>query len=150
MVEDQITDGKRIAQLLASELTGLAAGRLARVSVVDADPDAGPSDGGTFAYGIAVDGERVADVYVHEERTRIELERVADPSVKDGNPNVGDGDLKVDDGDPHADDADPSTDTLDGGGLSVTATNDGYRVVVERGAAVKRAVDHLVAVVVTD
>ena len=66
MVEDRITDGTRIAQLLASELTGLATPPLDRVAVVDADPDAEPTPEGTLAYGVAVDGERVGSVFVHE------------------------------------------------------------------------------------
>jgi predicted acetyltransferase len=39
MVENRITDGKRIAQLLASELTGLEQPPLDRIEVVDATPD---------------------------------------------------------------------------------------------------------------
>lgn len=63
MVEDRITDGKRIAQLLASELTG----PVATVSVVDATPDVEPTPDGTEAYGVAVDDERVGTVTVFPE-----------------------------------------------------------------------------------
>ncbi|PSP82363.1 hypothetical protein BRC83_09580 [Halobacteriales archaeon QS_1_68_17] len=73
MVDERITDGRRIAQLLASELTGLERGPLAAVTVVEADPDAEPTADGTFAYAVARDGERVAEVFVHENRARIEL-----------------------------------------------------------------------------
>lgn len=119
MVEDRITDGKRIAQLLASELTGLSAGPMDRLGVEDADPDAEPSADGTFAYGVVRDGDRVGEVYVHEMSARIDL------SVAD----IAD-----------AETADAATD-----GLSVTTTDEGVsRIHVEYGAAVKRAVDLLV------
>jgi hypothetical protein len=62
MVEDAITDGRRIAELLASELTGSQRGPLGCVTVVDADPDAEPTPDGTVAYGIALDGTRVGTV----------------------------------------------------------------------------------------
>ncbi|MFB6308726.1 MAG: hypothetical protein ABEH35_05280 [Haloarculaceae archaeon] len=73
MVERRITDGKRIAQLLASELTGLETGPLSAVEVTDADPDAEPTGEGTFAYAITRAGERVGAVYVHETRARVVL-----------------------------------------------------------------------------
>ncbi|MFB6297510.1 MAG: hypothetical protein ABEH56_03205 [Salinirussus sp.] len=73
MVEDRITDGKRIAQLLASELTGLSVGPLGEVAVVDADPDAAPSPGGTVAYGVAVGGERNGEVRIHPDRAVLSL-----------------------------------------------------------------------------
>lgn len=120
MVEDRITDGKRIAQLLASEVTGLSSPPLDRYEVVDADPDAEPTAGGTFAYALAVDERRVAEVFVRERSARI--------------------DLSVDAGVP------PEAETLTGDGLGVATTDDGrLRVDVEYGAAVKRAVDLLVA-----
>lgn len=51
MVQDRLRDGKRIAQLLASELTGDHAA-LAHVVVADADPDVAPTDEGAFAYRV--------------------------------------------------------------------------------------------------
>ena len=51
MVEDRLSDGKRIAQLLASELTGDQA-TLAHVVVADADPDVEPTADGAFAYRV--------------------------------------------------------------------------------------------------
>jgi hypothetical protein len=71
MVEDRITDGKRIAQLLASEVTGLETGALAAVDVVDADPEATPSESGAFAYRIARDGTDLAEVYLLPERAEV-------------------------------------------------------------------------------
>ncbi|MFB6165643.1 MAG: hypothetical protein ABEJ31_10835 [Haloarculaceae archaeon] len=75
MVDERITDGKRIAQLLASELSGRESGPLGALAVVDADPDADPTPDGTFAYGVDRDGERLADVFVQPDRARVELRR---------------------------------------------------------------------------
>ena len=73
MVEKRITDGKRVAQLLASEITGRETGLLADLAVVDADPDVEPTDDGTFAYGVALGDDRVADVFVQPDRAYLEL-----------------------------------------------------------------------------
>ncbi|MFT4945836.1 MAG: hypothetical protein ACI8TL_000063 [Natronomonas sp.] len=81
MVEHTITDGKRIAQLLASELTGLETGILERVSVADADPEAMPSDGGTVAYRITAVGTELATVLLYPEYVELEFE--AEPPVSD-------------------------------------------------------------------
>lgn len=121
MVEDRITDGKRIAQLLASELTGLSSGPVARLGVADADPDAEPSADGTFAYDIVRDDRRVGSVFVHEESARIDLSVGEDTATGSADGTTG-------------------TD-----GIAVTATDQGHlRVRIEYGAAVKRAVDLLV------
>ncbi|MFB6083439.1 MAG: hypothetical protein ABEJ94_04260 [Halorientalis sp.] len=120
MVEDRITDGTRIAQLLASEITGRETGPLADTGIVDADPDVEPTADGALAYGIDRDGERVADVFVQPDRAYLEL-RVG---VEAGAEAAADADLRVR---PKA--AEPPR-TL---------------VFVESGAAVKAAVDVLVA-----
>lgn len=117
MVRDRVTDGNRIAELLASELTGLSRGPLAEVSVVDARPGVEPAADGAFAYGIAFDGERVGDVYVHESAARLEFHRGTSAVLEQ--------------------DAGP--------GLSVEPANDGVRILVETGAAVKRASDLVAA-----
>ena len=65
MVSDSITDGKRIAQLLASEITGLQTGGLGAVSVAEADPEAMPSDTGTLAYRVVDEGSELAAVYLY-------------------------------------------------------------------------------------
>jgi hypothetical protein len=75
MVEDEITDGKRIAQLLASELEGLQEGPLASVSVDDADPDARPQADGTVAYNITFESNNVATVTIYPEAAAITLTR---------------------------------------------------------------------------
>ena len=81
MVEDRITDGKRIAQLLASELTGLETGALAAVDVIDADPDATPSESGTVAYRVEAEETEIADVLLFRER--VEIRFGVDPSSPD-------------------------------------------------------------------
>ncbi|MFB6281103.1 MAG: hypothetical protein ABEH40_03695 [Haloferacaceae archaeon] len=70
MVERRLSDGVRIAELLASELAGHG-GRLADVEPVDADPDAEPSADGTFAYAVERGDRRIATVHVHPDRARI-------------------------------------------------------------------------------
>ncbi len=82
MVEDRLSDGTRIAQLVASEVTGHEAS-LPDLAVVDADPDAEPSTDGTLAYrvvreaggdaGAGGDAEPFAEVYVHPDRARVEF-----------------------------------------------------------------------------
>ncbi|SEH65230.1 hypothetical protein SAMN05192561_12116 [Halopenitus malekzadehii] len=51
MVDDRLQDGVRIAQLLASEISG-DAGRLRDLQVTDADPDVEPTLDGALAYRI--------------------------------------------------------------------------------------------------
>ncbi|WP_336337175.1 hypothetical protein [Haloarcula brevis] len=75
MVEDRITDGRRIGQLLASELTGLQRGPLAEVAVVDADRDVEPTPDGAFAYRVTAADAEVAVVEVTPETARLVLER---------------------------------------------------------------------------
>ena len=78
MVADRLDDGVRIAQLLASEVTGNE-GRLRGLAVTDADPDAEPTADGALAYRIVAetgtagdDATVVAEVYVQPDRARIE------------------------------------------------------------------------------
>lgn len=136
MVEDRITDGKRIAELLASELTGLDRPPLDRIAVVDADPDATPAEDGTLAYRVAVDGDPVGDVRMFPERVEVALPDAVPPDVRDGGrenavDDPGDGDDSDGLGDP------PS--------LDVAADDEGTTVVVRSVAAVKRARDLLTA-----
>ncbi|KAB1198384.1 MULTISPECIES: hypothetical protein [Haloferax] len=72
MVVDRLADGKRIAQLLASELTGHEE-TFALLSVVDADTDVEPTDDGALAYAVAANDDRVAEVYVQPDRARVEF-----------------------------------------------------------------------------
>jgi hypothetical protein len=77
MVNDRLTDGKRIGQLLASELTGLERGPLGAVSVVDADPDVEPTADGALAFRIEKDGEELGEVTVTSETARLQLPEAA-------------------------------------------------------------------------
>ncbi|WP_436911836.1 hypothetical protein [Halosimplex marinum] len=117
MVEDRVTDGKRIAQLLSSELSGRDRGTLGDVAVVDADPDAEPAPEGTVGYGVTYRDERVGTVRLYPGAAELSVR--ADPSL-----------------------AERVADAVDGPDLSVT---DSGSVRIESGAAVKRAVDALVA-----
>lgn len=74
MVEGEITDGRRIAELLASELSGIAVGPLAGVSVVDADRDVDPTAAGAFAYGLAFEGEDFGEVRVRPSEAVVSLD----------------------------------------------------------------------------
>lgn len=122
MVDDELTDGRRIAQLLASEVTGRTDGLLGDLSVVDADPDARPTAAGTFAFAIVVrDGggggseatRRVGAVEVTPGAAVLDLAVAVDPGAA-----------------AHRDDVR----WLD---------EDRRRLAIERGAAVKPAVDLL-------
>lgn len=73
MVDERVTDGKRVAQLLASELTGLETGSLGGVDVTDADPAAEPSPEGTVAYRVTAAGESVGTVVMYPERAVVDL-----------------------------------------------------------------------------
>lgn len=77
MVQERLTDGRRIAQFLASEITGHG-DDLGALAVTDADPDVEPTPDGTFAYAIDCGGERVAGVFVQPDRVRIEFQRAVD------------------------------------------------------------------------
>ncbi|AUX10420.1 hypothetical protein AArcSl_2805 [Halalkaliarchaeum desulfuricum] len=82
MVEDRLSDGPRIAALLASELTG-GTGALRELDVVDADADVEPSVDGAFAYGVTQvdggsDGRTVAEVYVQPDRAYVEFRAAPD------------------------------------------------------------------------
>lgn len=114
MVEDVITDPKRIAQLLASELTGLERGPLAAVGVSDADPDASPSPDGTIAYRVDYRGDDVGRAVMYDDHVALVI---ADRSME--------------------------TVAVDGDGISVRASESGTTVAISTGAAVKRAVDVL-------
>ncbi len=110
MVEKAITDGPRIAELLASELEGLAVGPLSTVTPVGAEPDATPSQSGTYAYAIEFGGDRIGEVRIRPASAVLAV----------------DGDRI-------------EFEPADSGGISVAEDT----IVIERGAAVKRAVDLL-------
>ncbi len=75
MARDRIADGKRIGQLLSSEIHGHERGSLGRVAVVDADTDVEPTAEGAFAYRVeSDDGGSIGAAYVHPDRLRMEFE----------------------------------------------------------------------------
>lgn len=73
MADERLRDGRRIAQLLASEIAGHEDPPLGRLAVANADRDAEASPHGTFAYEVSRDGEPVGEVFVHDDRARLEL-----------------------------------------------------------------------------
>jgi len=75
MVRDELTDGRRIAELLASELTGLSDGPLADVRVVDADTDVTPTPEGAVAFRVTAGGRRVATVSVRPDAALVAFDR---------------------------------------------------------------------------
>lgn len=87
MVEDRITDGRRIAQLLASEVRGRERGPLDPLAVVDVRDVEGDA-GGEFAFGVDARTDagdrRIADVYVHEDRARVEFREAPDAAADAG------------------------------------------------------------------
>jgi hypothetical protein len=78
MAEKRVTDGRRIAELLASELHGREDGALHRVAVVDPVEDVEPTVDGALAYRIAADGEALASVLVQPDRIHLSFERGQD------------------------------------------------------------------------
>jgi hypothetical protein len=138
MVGDRITDGKRIAQLLASELDGRSDGPLAGVAVVDADPDVEPAPGGAHAYDVVSGDTTVANVLLHPDSVSVIVPANADaaalaadaPGLRTERCVVGgEGDV------------DPA------GGATGSDETRGVAIVVEYGAAVKGAVDALTAAI---
>lgn len=107
MVQDRLRDGTRIAQLVASELTGDRQS-LETVVVVEANPDVEPTDDGAVAYRVAhvstaaavdvgkrgqttiderVDADRtiLGTVFVQPERARIEFSAAPDVAATAAN-----------------------------------------------------------------
>lgn len=100
MVEERVTDGVRIAQLLSSEIDGRVDGALARLSVTNPDRAVSGTADGERAYDIEwtedpiedpddarrqgdiVGGRQVAQVFVHDDRVRIELSAVQEVAAE--------------------------------------------------------------------
>lgn len=85
MIHDRLDDGTRIAQLLASELTG-DRDDLAQLSVTDADPDVEPTPDGALAYRV-VHGSgdtktTIAEVFVQPDRVRVEFVVAVDDAAQ--------------------------------------------------------------------
>ena len=116
MVEDRITDGRRIAELLSSELDGREDGNLEAVAVTNADRDVEPTADGARAYEVTRGDERLASVFIHEDRVHLEFETGQDIAAD----AASDADLRV---------------------RPKATTPPRTLVFVESGAAVKRATD---------
>jgi hypothetical protein len=97
MVEGSISDPTRVAQLLASELTGLSTSPLDRVGVVDADESAEPTPEGTVAYAIAVDDATVGRVLLYPDTVTVAFEDLSLPDVRDDRLSVerGEGETRL-------------------------------------------------------
>lgn len=79
MVENQVTEGRRIAELLASELDGRTDGWFDQVTIANVDQDVEPSVQGRAAYDIVINAKTRGTVYLHPQRVRVELnDRIAD------------------------------------------------------------------------
>lgn len=89
MVENRITDGRRIGELLASEINGRDDDELAFLQVTNADRSAEPAVGGTRAFDITVgdDDKRLARVFIHPERAHLEFDCGRDTAVEVANKN---------------------------------------------------------------
>lgn len=73
MVEDELRDGIRIAQLVASEITGHEDAPYDALVVEDADLDVEPTAQGARAYDVTHDGDRLATMFVHPDRAHLEF-----------------------------------------------------------------------------
>jgi hypothetical protein len=82
MVEDRTTDGKRIAQLLSSEVSSREDSGLDALEVVNADADVEPSADGELAYEIARGDDTLAEVYVQADRVRVEFREAVDAAAE--------------------------------------------------------------------
>lgn len=122
MVEERVTDGRRIAELLSSELHGREDGALGRVAVVDAVEDVQPTADGALGYRVAADGEAIADVHVHPDRVHLAFSAGRDVAAS----AAAEADLRV---------------------RPKATTPPATLVFVEYGAAVKAAADVVAAVV---
>ncbi|MFB6196788.1 MAG: hypothetical protein ABEI52_00765, partial [Halobacteriaceae archaeon] len=71
MIDDQLNDGQRIAELLASEVEG----HQNELDVTGVTEDVEPTPDGSRVYDIVHDGEVLAEVYLHETRVHLEFER---------------------------------------------------------------------------
>lgn len=118
MVEDRLHDGKRVAELLASEVSGHENDPYGRMAVTNADSDVEPTTDGAHAYDVVLDSNPLAEVFVQPERARLEVRAGLDAARE----TAEDGGLR----------------TRPVGGVSPRLV-----VFVEDGVEVKRAVDVL-------
>ncbi|MFB6220549.1 MAG: hypothetical protein ABEH90_03835 [Halolamina sp.] len=88
MASDRVSDGHRLAELLASELeSGATPDALA---VTDADPDVEPTPDGALAYRVRDErsAEPIAEVFVQPDRAHVEF-RAAPAAAADAAEEAG-------------------------------------------------------------
>lgn len=73
MVEDELQDGIRIAQLVSSEITGHEDAPFDALAVENADLDVEPTVDGERAFDVTHRGEVLATMFVHPDRAHLEL-----------------------------------------------------------------------------
>lgn len=94
MVDEHVTDGRRIAEFLSSELTGLSTGPLGEVSVVDAEPDLTPTESGSYTYTVEYADRPVGRVEVEPEVAVFQLPKPPEDRIvadHDGLSTMADG-----------------------------------------------------------
>ncbi|WP_227353700.1 hypothetical protein [Haladaptatus salinisoli] len=87
MVEERVTDGVRIAQILSSEVDGREDPPLDSLSVANANRNVEPTADGALAYEVERNGESgggevVAKVFVQPDRVRVELSEGIEAAAK--------------------------------------------------------------------
>lgn len=73
MVEDRVTEGRRVAELLSSEVTGRKDPPFDKLEVTDADTDVEATTDGARAFDISQEGSRLGRVFIQPDRARVEL-----------------------------------------------------------------------------
>lgn len=73
VVEDRVTDGRRVAELLSSEVTGREDQPFDRLAVTEAEPDVEPTTDGARAFDISHESRRLGRVFIQPDRARLEL-----------------------------------------------------------------------------
>ena len=73
MVEDEIRDGTRIAELLEAELSGFEEPPFDRLAIQDRSPEADPTEPEAAAFSVAVDGELLFTVFLQPDRIFLEF-----------------------------------------------------------------------------
>lgn len=70
-MKDRLSDGVRVAELLASEIDGREDAPFADLLITNTDTDVTPTADGAHAYDISFQDETVAEVVVQPERARL-------------------------------------------------------------------------------
>lgn len=73
MVDNQVSDGTRIAELLASELDGRTDGWFDQVTIANVNHDVEPAVEGRAAYDIVSNEDTLGTVYLQPNRVRFEV-----------------------------------------------------------------------------